>query len=230
VKIDCVNFTAKKDERDIGDIGILIMKSNYTKFLGLTTECTLTWERHIEEINKKLSSASYIIRNIKPIMSIITLKNIYYSCFNSVMTHGLIYSGNLPHADKIFKMQKRVIRLMKGCGYTESCRELFKEMKILPLKSQYVYSLMMFLIRNRDKFVINKDYHEVNTTQNINLHMYQVTLAKYGKGEYHMAVKVFNGLPYKLKVISNDAREFKVKLKDFLYLNSFYILEEFFNS
>jgi hypothetical protein len=39
------------------------------------------------------------------------------------------------------------------------------------------------------------------------------------------AVKVFNGLPYKLKVISSDAREFKVKLKDFLYLNSFYTLE-----
>jgi hypothetical protein len=60
--------------------------------------------------------------------------------------------------------------------------------------------------------------------------MYQVNLAKYGKGVYHMAVKVFNGLPYKLKVISSDAREFKVKLKDFLYLNSFYTLEEFFNS
>jgi hypothetical protein len=89
---------------------------------------------------------------------------------------------------------------------------------------------MMFVIKNRDKFVINKDYHKVNTRQNINLHMYQVNLAKYGKGVHHMAVKVFNGLPYKLKVISNDVREFKVKLKDFLYLNSFYTLKEFFNS
>jgi hypothetical protein len=75
---------------------------------------------------------------------------------------------------------------------------------------------MMFVIKHRDKFVINKDYHEVNTRQNNNLHMYQVNLVKYGKGVHHMAVKVFNGLPYKLKVISNDAREFKVKLKDFL--------------
>jgi hypothetical protein len=28
-----------------------------------------------------------------------------------------------------------------------------------------------------------------------------------------MAVKVFNGLPYKLKVISNDAREFQSQVK-----------------
>jgi hypothetical protein len=60
--------------------------------------------------------------------------------------------------------------------------------------------------------------------------MYHVNLAKYGKGVYHMAVKVFNGLPYNPKVISNDTKQFKVKLKNFFYINSFYTLEEFFNS
>jgi hypothetical protein len=103
VKTHCINFTPKKDERDIGT---LIMSSNYSKFLGLPIECTLIWERHIEEINKKLRSACYMIRNIKPIMSIITLKNVYYSYFYSVMTYGLIYWRNSSHADKIFKMQK----------------------------------------------------------------------------------------------------------------------------
>jgi hypothetical protein len=75
----------------------------------------------------------------------------------------------------VARQKEGVIRLMKGCGYTELCREFFKEMKILPLKSQNVYSLMMFVMKNRVKFVINKDYHEVNTRQNINLHMYQVS-------------------------------------------------------
>jgi hypothetical protein len=63
---------------------------------------------------------------------------------------------------------------MKGCGYSESCRDHFKEMNILPLKSQYIYSLMMFVTKNHDKFVINKNYYEVNTRQNVNLRMYQV--------------------------------------------------------
>jgi hypothetical protein len=60
--------------------------------------------------------------------------------------------------------------------------------------------------------------------------MYQVNLAKYDKGVYHTAVKVFNGLPYNLKVNLTNTKKFKVKLKDFLYSNSFYSLEEFFNS
>jgi hypothetical protein len=90
----------------------------------------------------------------------------------------------------VFKMQNRVIGLMKGCGYRESCRNHFEEINILSLKSQYIYLLMMFVIKKIDKFAINKDYYDVNTRQNINLDVYQVNLAKYSKGVYHMAAKV----------------------------------------
>jgi hypothetical protein len=75
----------------------------------------------------------------------------------------LIFWGNTSQAEMVFKMQKRVIRLMLGRGHRESCRDLFKETNILPLKSQYIYALMMFVIKNRDKFVTDKDYHEANT-------------------------------------------------------------------
>jgi hypothetical protein len=62
------------------------------------------------------------------------LKIIYHSYTHSVMTYGLIYWENLSHAEMVFKMQKRVIRLMMGHGYRESCRDLFKEINILPLR------------------------------------------------------------------------------------------------
>jgi hypothetical protein len=42
-------------------------------------------------------------------MSLNTLKDIYHSYFHSVMTYGLIYWGNSSYAEKVFKMQKRVI-------------------------------------------------------------------------------------------------------------------------
>jgi hypothetical protein len=51
MKTYCINFTAKnKVERDIGNVGTLIVSSDHTKFLGLTTEYSLTGERHINEI------------------------------------------------------------------------------------------------------------------------------------------------------------------------------------
>jgi hypothetical protein len=144
------------------------------------------------------------------------------------MTYGIMFWGNSSHAERVFKLQKRVIRLIKGCGCTDSCREQFREMKILPLRSQYIYSLMMFVIKNREIFCTNKDCCEINIRHNMNIHMNQVNLAKYGNGVYHVAVRIYSGLPNKLKAISNDPKMFKISLKEFLYLNSFYTLDEFF--
>jgi hypothetical protein len=58
-------------------------------------------------------------------------------------------------------------------------------------------------------------------------HMHQVNLAIYGNEVNHMAVRVSNALPNTLKDNFNDIKRFKVNLKKFLYIRSFYILDEF---
>jgi len=65
---------------------------------------------------KKLSTAFYIIRNAKTYMSASSLILIYYAFFNSAMSHGIIFWGNLSHSSTIFSMQKRASRIMEGCG------------------------------------------------------------------------------------------------------------------
>jgi hypothetical protein len=42
---------------------------------------------------------------------------------------------------KIFRIQKRVIRSMVGVNSRTSCKQLFKEIKILMLTSLYIYIL-----------------------------------------------------------------------------------------
>jgi hypothetical protein len=117
-----------------------------------------------------------------------------------------LYSGETPCRQKGFSNCKRVMRIIKGCGMHESCREHFREMKILPLRSQYTYSLAMFVVKNRDIFDINSDCCPINARQHMNIHMSQVNLSKYANGVYHMAVKIYNGLPKDLKVITNDIK------------------------
>jgi hypothetical protein len=139
-----------------------------------------------------------------------------------------MFWGNSSHAERVFKLQKRVVRLIKGCVYRDSCREHFRDMNILPLRSQYIYSLIIFAIKNRGIFNTNSDCYEIDTRQNMNIHMYQVNLAKYGKGVYHTAVRIYNELPNKLKIISNNSNKFKASLMEYLHLNSYYTLDEFF--
>jgi hypothetical protein len=62
----------------------------------------------------------------------------------------------------------------------------------------------------------------------MNIHVYQVNLAKYGNGVYHMAVRIYSGLANKLKIILNNSNKFKASLKEFLHLNSYYTLDKFF--
>jgi len=124
-------------------------------------------------------------------------------------------------------MQKRVIRIMMGCGYGESCRKLSVELKILPLASQYIYSLLLFVVNNRNYFIPNSVYHESNTRHRNDLHLPQATLTMYQKGVYYSGIKVFNGLPRALKDISSKPGKFKIVLRKFLQTRSFYSLDEF---
>ena len=57
-----------------------------------------------------------------------------------------------------------------GCEYRESCRELIEDLKILPLSSQYIFSLLLFIVNNRDHFVSSSVYHSNNTRQGNDLH------------------------------------------------------------
>ena len=45
----------------------------------------------------------------------------------------------------------------------ESCKHLFKRLKILTLPSQYIFSVLVFIAENRDLFMFNRDIHSFNT-------------------------------------------------------------------
>jgi hypothetical protein len=45
----------------------------------------------------------------------------------------------------------------------DSCRELFKSMKILPVYSQYIFSLLMYVVNNKHLFKRILEVHNHNT-------------------------------------------------------------------
>jgi uncharacterized protein (UPF0332 family) len=100
----------------IGFNNNFIANSFYTKFLGVTMNNTLSWNNHIDVLMKELSKACYIIRNAKTHMSASSLKVIYYAFFHSVKSYGIIFWGNSSHSSVIFRIQKKAIRIMEGCG------------------------------------------------------------------------------------------------------------------
>ena len=82
-----------------------------TKFLGIYVHNTINWSCHVEYIIPKLSSACYMMRSVKPFMSLNTLKTVHYSYFNAIISYGLPFWGNSPHAMKIFECKKEQLEL-----------------------------------------------------------------------------------------------------------------------
>ena len=110
-----------------------------TKFLGLTLDNTLSCKTHIDTIIPKLSS-SFAIRTVKTLLSQDSLRMVYYSYFYSIMTYGIIFWGNTYCSNTIFKLQKRTIWIIVRLRSGDSCMKHFKNLKILPLQSQYILS------------------------------------------------------------------------------------------
>jgi len=77
------------------------------------------------------------------------------------------------------------IRIMEGYGNRVSCRNLFKELQILPLTSQYMLSLLMCVVQNKNLFLANNENHNLDTRQRNNLYLPQANLTIYQKGAYY---------------------------------------------
>jgi len=84
-------------------------------------------------------------------MSIDSLKSVYYSCFHSLVTYRIILWGNSSYSLQIVTLQKRIIRIMSGLRSRESCRNEFKNLKILLLQSQFIFYLL-FAVNNTELY------------------------------------------------------------------------------
>jgi len=111
--------------------GNYVKSSSNTKFLELIIDDSLSWKTHIDPKMSKWNTACFSIWRIQAIMSQETLKIIYFACIHLVMNYGIILGGNQPYSEKIFKIQKRMIRIITNLISTDSCRELLKKLGIL---------------------------------------------------------------------------------------------------
>ena len=209
--------------------GNYIKKSSQTKFLGLIIDDTLSWKAHIDTIMSKLNTACFAIRMIQPLMSIEMLRMVYFAYVHSTLSFGIIFWGNQPHSEKIFKLQKRVIRIITQLRMRDSCRDLFKTLGILPLYSQYIFSISIFVLKNRYLFTTNNQIHNLHTRFKTNLHPPIAHLTKFQKGAYYSGIKIFNNLPSEIKDLANEPIRFRNTLRRFLLTNSFYNSDEYFN-
>ena len=118
-------------------------------YIYIYTHDSINCSCHMGYIIPNLSSACYIMSSIKHFMSLKTLKTIHFPYFNAIISYGLPFWRNSPHSVEIFRMQKRIIRIMIGCKKRVSCRNLFRSLEILAFVSQYILSLCFLWLKRK---------------------------------------------------------------------------------
>jgi len=78
-----------------------------------------------------------------------------------------------------------------GSSNRDSCCEVFKNLEVLPLLSQYIFSLLLFVVKKKELFRPNSDVQNINTRYNsdLNLPIENVTILQ--KGDFYFVIMSF---------------------------------------
>ena len=157
------------------------------------------------------------------------LKHCYFAYFHSLLIYGLEIWGHAPDYlfQRVFKLQKRAIRILSNEHYRASCRELnlYERLNILPLPALYIYQITIFIKKNPHYLAESVQTHSY-ATRNKNLYTpFKHRTTAYEKGPLYSGQKFFNSLPDYLK---NEVSVFSFKrlLKKVLFERKIYSINE----
>jgi hypothetical protein len=80
---------------------------------------------------------------------------------------------------------------------------------MLPLYSQYIFTLSKFVVKNTDALKLTSAMHSINSKPGFDL----PPPTKGQKAVYYCRIKMFNNLPPNIKQLSHDTHKIKLDLK-----------------
>lgn len=212
----------KPDQVSFGDTDLETVET--TKFLGVHLDEFLNWSPHINNLLNKLNSVCYGMRVVGKYINEKCLKIIYFANFESRLKYGIMFWGCNSLIEKVFVIQKRVLRILKNMYFNESCRGVFRACGILTVYGIYIYECLLFFFKNRNMFEL-KTFHKYNTrTLNVNYPIHRLTLTE--KMPSYVCLKFFNSLPHEIKSV-NSLNVFKTKVKKMLLNLEPYSIKDF---
>ena len=195
------------------------------KFLGVHLDPGLKWNIHIDSVAAKLGSIAFLLRNLRECVGMETMKSAYYALFHSAMSYGILVWGGASGADRIFGLQRRVVRILAGLKYRDDCRCAFIGLNILTFPSVFILACIMHVKREEHLYLQCRDVHEYATRNRDDLVVSYCRLRRCQNRPEFLAVKIFNKLP--LSVRELPIKSMKERVKCFLYKNAFYSVTEY---
>ena len=152
--------------------GTQIEKVENFNFLGLTISETLSWKEHTDKIRIKISKIIGVMSRVKYHVSKKILLTIYNSLILSHLHYGILCWGFCSH--KLFKSQKKAIRVICKSKYNAHTDKLFKELKLLKIEDIFRLQCLKFYYRLQHNELPHYFATNFRFTQNADVHNRQL--------------------------------------------------------
>jgi hypothetical protein len=140
-----------------------IRYKNETIFLGLYLTEDVKWDVHIKYVSNTLNTNYYVIQSLKTVTNLNTLRRMYFANFHSHLRCGILFWGSDSQITKVFKLQKKVVRLICNVKRKTSCRELFRTLITLPVPCLYIMETVYYIKLNNERLKQNLAIHDHKT-------------------------------------------------------------------
>ncbi|KAB0802581.1 hypothetical protein PPYR_04767 [Photinus pyralis] len=203
-----------------------IPQEKCTKFLGIYLDSNLKWNTHIDSLSKSLASSAYAIFKLKSFSSDKVLLSFYYAHFYSKVKYGILFWGRSNLTHRIFLIQKQVVRSIVGVKKRTSCRNIFRQLGLLPVPAIYILEILMFVKENPKEFSVNNYNHSYNTRRGKDFCIPAHRLSMSENNPRYMGSLLFNKLPERFKSETRH-KQFKFQVMHFLLSQCYYSVEEY---
>jgi hypothetical protein len=197
-----------------------------TKFLGVWLGHNLNWDLQVKKLVIKLSQLCYAVKTIKSFVNKNLVKTMYFAYMHSFLKYGILFWRNAKNLRKVFKIQKRAIRLIANISNTSSCKPYFQKLQIMTLPCIYILEILTHTKGSVSNFKTNSMFHSHDTRNKADLFIASHNTKLFEQSTAYNGVCIYNKLPSEIKSVQS-IRKFKKLLSSFLLGKSFYSVEEF---
>ena len=190
-----------------------------TKFLGLLIDDKLTWKPHAHYVSGKIYRVVGILSKLLNCFNLDALRTIYFSLIYPHLQYGIIFWGSVCQSEflKIFRAQKKCIRILAKSGHYDHSEPLFKSLNVLKVNDIRYLEMAKFVFidktgKNCFDFQTREAIHSYSTRNNTDLILPQPRTNILRNSIFYEGLRFFNDLPTDMKS-AHDVFKFKNSLK-----------------
>ena len=203
-------------------------RADSVRFLGVYLDNTLVFDTHVDQVSKKLSKSIFLLKNLKRTVDNKVLIMAFHALFQSHCNYGILAWGHAAQASRIFKLQRRAVRVLENLHYRADVRQTFIKLNILTLPSMYILSCLTYVKNYLDEYSSHCELHNHNTRYKGNIRLKYLRLGKSRMSVNHFGPKFYNKLPNHVRNL--DKKQFCMSVKKYLLSNAFYSSQEFLDN